>query len=144
MHKTACLITFFLLFTMGCGYSTVSLHLPDGFEIQARVADTAKKTAKGLMFVKHLPENQGMLFVFTQEETQHFWMKNTLIDLDIIFLNSDGKINQIFEQVPHTYTYTPDAHIPVVSAPAQYVLEVPAGTAARHQLKIGEKISFSL
>lgn len=128
----------------GCGYKTISLQLPDGFEMKTRVAITPAQKAKGLMFVKNLPENQAMLFPFEQEEMQYFWMKNTLIDLDILFLNSDGKINQIFEKVPHTYTYTPEAEIPVVSAPAQYVVETAAGTVARHHLKIGDLIAFTL
>ncbi len=94
------------------------------------------------MFVKHLPENEGMLFVFEQETEQYFWMKNTLIDLDILFLNPSGEINAIFENVPHTYTYTPDYQIPVVHAPARYVLETAAGTAARHDLQPGQRLLF--
>ena len=125
-------------------YQSTSVRLPDGFEIQCRLADTPQKTEKGLMFVKHLPANEGMLFVFGQEEDHYFWMKNTLIDLDIIFLSAEGEINQLYERVPHTYTYTPEADIPVVSGYGQYVLEASAGTITKHQLKSGEKLTFTL
>ena len=125
-------------------YKNSEVSLPDGFIVYVRLADTPEKTEKGLMFVKALPQDEGMLFLFDQEEMRVFWMKNTLIDLDIIFLNAAGKVNKIYEYVPHTYTYTPENEIPRVGAPAQYVLEVAAGTAARHQLKEGDTLSFTL
>ena len=134
-----------ILFLAACNdYQTTDVTLPDGAVIHARIADTPQKTEKGLMFVKHLPENEGMLFVFEQEAQQYFWMKNTLIDLDILFLNPDGKINALYERVPHTYTYTPDTQIPVVQGPAQYVLEAAAGTISRHRLQAGDVLHFTL
>ena len=127
-----------------CAYRQAEVVLPDGFIIRARLADTPQKAEKGLMFVKDLPADEGMLFIFGQESLHDFWMKNTLIDLDIIFLSSDGAITQLYEKVPHTYTYTPDAQIPRVRGQAQYVLEAAAGTITRHQLKSGDKITFTL
>ena len=118
--------------------------MPDRFVIHTRVADTPAKTEKGLMFVKHLPEDKGMLFVFDQPDNHYFWMKNTLIDLDIIFLAPDGTITQLYEKVPHTYTYTPDDEIPVVKGHGQYVLEAAAGTITRHGLKSGDKLLWTL
>ena len=140
---------FFLLFTLfllaACdGKQTLPVTLPDGFTVQAALATTPQQHARGLMFVKHLPENEGMLFVFEEEQPQSFWMKNTLIDLDIIFLSADGVITQLYEKVPHTYTYTPDAQVPRVSGQAQYVLEAAAGTITRHGLNSGDKITFTL
>lgn len=128
-----------------CGtYAETDVTLPDGFVIRARVADTPQKTEKGLMFVKHLPTDEGMLFVFEKEQEHYFWMKNTLIDPDIIFLDAQGKITDLYERVPHTYTYTPEHEIPVVNATGQFVLEAAAGTAARHGLKPGDKIAFAI
>ncbi len=129
----------------GCGgYRQTTVTLPDGFVLHTRVADTQEKTEKGLMFVKHLPENEGMLFVFDQPQTYYFWMKNTWIDLDIIFLSADGEITQLYEHVPHTYSYTPDHEIPVVRGEGQYVLEAAAGTAHRHRLQAGDRLQFTL
>ncbi len=139
---------FFFLSTLtlcACsGYQSTDVTLPDGFAIHCRIADTPEKTEKGLMFVKHLPENEGMLFVFDLEQEHHFWMKNTLIDLDIIFLSAEGKITQAYSRVPHTYTYTPEHEIPIASGIGLYVLEASAGTIERHGLKSGDKISFTL
>jgi len=141
MKKIAVFLTSLFLLA-ACGYQWTDVTLPDHFVIHTRIADTEPKTEKGLMFVRKLPANEGMLFVFEQEDLRLFWMKNTLIDLDIIFLSADGRITQLYEKVPHTYTYTPDEEIPRVSGLAQYVLEAAAGTISHHQLKEGDKISF--
>ncbi len=125
-------------------YAHTNVTLPDGFVIHARVADTPAKTEKGLMFVKNLPADEGMLFVFDRADEHYFWMKNTLIDLDIIFLSTDGKITQLYPQVPHTYTYTPDAQVPVVRGHGQYVLEAAAGTIRKHSLHAGDKLTWTL
>lgn len=127
------------LLAMGC-YQTTSIVLPDGFVVQARIADTPKKAEKGLMFVKQLPPDQGMLFVFDGEEERFFWMKNTWVDLDILFLDEQGKINQLHQRVPRTYAYTPRAEIPVVRGEGKYVVELAAGTAQRHGLKLADKL----
>ncbi len=124
------------------GYDTVTVTLPDGYAVQARVADTPEKQEKGLMFVKKLPENEGMLFVFEQEEDQAFWMKNTLIDLDMVFIGADKRVTSVAEQVPHSYTYTPDDEVAYALGYGQYVLELAAKTAARHGVREGEQIQF--
>lgn len=129
--------------TAACGYARTDVTLPDGTVIHTRVADTPAKTEKGLMFVKHLPADEGMLFVFDAEQEHYFWMKNTLIDLDIIFLDSNGTITQLYSRVPHTYTYTPEAEVPVVPGWGRYVLETAAGVAERHGLRPGDKLSFT-
>ena len=136
-----------ILFSLLCacdGYRRTEVTLPSGFTIRARIADTPQKSEKGLMFVKHLPQAEGMLFVLQGEGPHYFWMKNTLIDLDIIYLASDKTVTRIYERVPHSYTYTPDNEIAYVVAEGAYVLEAAAGTAARQGLKLGDKINFSL
>lgn len=143
MKKFSVLIAALLL--CACAkYQTVTVTLPDGFEVKARVADTPEKKEKGLMFVKHLPENEGMLFVSEEDDFQLFWMKNTLVNLDIVFIQSDKTISSVSTDVEHTYTYTPDYEIPRVSGFGQYVLELPAKTAAKHGAEAGAKVSFSL
>ena len=125
------------------GYKTTPVTLPDGFTLNARVADTPEKIEKGLMFVTKLPEGDGMLFLMDEEEEQAFWMKNTLIDLDIIFIGADHVVNQAHEYVPHSYTYTPDAEVAVVYGFGQYVLELPAGSISRHGIVPGSKVLFT-
>ena len=144
MKKLSVLIA--ILFSLcACeNYTRTNVVLPNGFIVKSRVADTPEKTEKGLMFVKNLPADEGMLFVFNHADIHYFWMKNTLIDLDIIFLSPDGKITQLYEHVPHTYTYTPDSQIPVVKGHGQYVLEAAAGTISKHQLKSGDTLSWQL
>lgn len=133
----------FLLCACG-GYETVTVTLPDGFAVRARVADTPAKQEKGLMFVKELPENEGMLFVFEQDEDQGFWMKNTLIDLDMVFIGSDKKVTSVAEEVEHSYTYTPDEEVAYALGYGQYVLELAAKTAAKHGVRPGAKLNFEL
>lgn len=134
---------FFALLLCACHeYSTVSVTLPDGFSVTARVADTPQKQEKGLMFVKTLPESEGMLFVFDRDQEQAFWMKNTLIDLDIVFIGADKRVTSVAEQVPHSYTYTPDSDVAYALGYGQYVLELAAQTAAKHGVKPGAQLSF--
>ncbi|MBR4356043.1 MAG: DUF192 domain-containing protein [Elusimicrobiaceae bacterium] len=122
--------------------AVVTVILPDGFKVAARVADTPEKQEKGLMFVTELPENEGMLFVFDKEEEQIFWMKNTLIDLDMVFIGADRQVTTVAEQMQHTYTYTPDDEIPYAAGYGQYVLELAAKTAARHGVKPEAQLQF--
>lgn len=133
----------FLLCACG-GYQTVTVTLPDGFAVRARVADTPEKQEKGLMFVKNLPENEGMLFVFEQDEDQGFWMKNTLIDLDMVFIGADKKVTSVAQEVEHSYTYTPDEDVAYAIGYGQYVLELAAKTAAKHGVCPGAEIKFDL
>ncbi len=143
MRKTALGLVACLL--CGCGgYQTVEVTLPDGFAVNARIADTPEKQEKGLMFVKELPENEGMLFVFEQDEEQAFWMKNTLIDLDIVFIGSDRRVTSVAPQVRHSYTYTPDDQVAYALGYGQFVLELAAKTAAKHGVTEGTEIQFEL
>ena len=135
--------TLIFIFLMGCSsYRTRTVTLPDGFEIKARVADTPAKQEKGLMFVTDLPENRGMLFVFDQEQELLFWMKNTLIDLDMVFIGADKKVTSVAQQVPHSYTYTPDYEVATAAGTGQYVLELSAQTAAKHGVVPGVTLQF--
>ena len=143
MRKWPFLLVAVLIFcAAGCAKRT-DVTLPDGFTVHARVADTPQKIEKGLMFVKKLAPADGMLFFMEQDEMQSFWMKNTLIDLDIIFIAPDKTVRQVHEQVPHSYTYTPESDVAVVYGQGQYVLELPAGASAKHGIKTGSKLHFA-
>ena len=140
---------FILLLLAGCLAActtapTVPVTLPDGFVVNATLAVTPQQHERGLMFVKHLPENEGMLFVFEHEEPQSFWMKNTLIDLDIIFIGADQTVTSVADQMPHSYTYTPDNEVAYTDGYGKYVLELSAKTAARHGVYPGTTLHFTL
>ena len=139
--RTLLLVAVLIFCAAGCAKRT-DVTLPDGFTVHARVADTPQKIEKGLMFVKKLAPADGMLFFMEQDEMQSFWMKNTLIDLDIIFIAPDKTVRQVHEQVPHSYTYTPDSDVARALGRGQYVLELAAKTAARHGVKPGAQLSF--
>jgi len=102
------------------------------------VADSPEEQTRGLMFVNSLPEDQGMLFIFQKESMQGFWMKNTYISLDIIFINSKKEIINIAQNttpLKEDVRYSSDS-------PSLYVLEVNAGFSARHDLKSGDSVNF--
>ena len=122
----------------------VVVTLPDGFEVSAALARTPEQHARGLMFVKQLPDNAGMLFVFEQDEPQSFWMKNTLIDLDIVFINAAKQVTSVAAQMPHSYTYTPDNEVAFADGYGKYVLELPAKTAALHGVEPGSRLHFTV
>jgi uncharacterized membrane protein (UPF0127 family) len=90
--------------------------------IDIEIAATDSARTRGLMQRKGLPERSGMLFVFDFEEPQSFWMANTPLALDLMFVNADS---QIVDIAKYARPLSPD---PISSkAPAQYVIEVPAG-----------------
>lgn len=124
----------------GCGQSKV--FLPDGSAVQIEIADTPKKAERGLMFRETLDEQKGMLFVFEKDDFRLFWMKNTLIDLDMVFIDSNGVITSIASQVPHSYLGAPEEEITQVPGWGKYVLEIKGGTAQKHNLKQGDSLKL--
>ena len=95
MKKIIVLIFFLLL---GCQQQAVIFE--NGQTVQVDLADTPTKRTKGLMNIEHLDENEGMLFIFEEQKQVSFWMKNTLIPLDMIFLNAEGTIVNIQNAIP--------------------------------------------
>lgn len=113
---------------------------PAGKRIDLEVASTAASRARGLMFRDHLPRGRGMIFVFPTEEIQGFWMKNTLIPLDILWIDSAGAIVHIERDVPPCRADP----CPTYSSPhpARYVLELAAGEAAHYTLEPGQRLAL--
>ncbi len=92
---------------------------------------------RGLMYRKFLAPDAGMLFLMPDEDDHQFWMKNTLIPLDIMFISSDMKVAGILENMqPH------DTHSRGVGRLSRYVLEVNAGWAKAHGVSAGTSITF--
>jgi uncharacterized protein len=101
------------------------------------IADTAGKREMGLQYRRDLADDRGMIFLFPSESQQTFWMKNTPIPLDMIFINRDRKIVGIVEQaVP----FSLDARS--VAFPSQYVLEINGGLARRNGIQAGDNVRF--
>ncbi len=99
------------------------------------VVDTNESRAKGLMFVEELAPDAGMLFDFKAERQVAFWMKNTLIPLDMLFIKADGTISNIHvNAIPHDETSIPS------DGPVQYVLEIPGGRSAELGIEAGDTI----
>ncbi|MCX7832866.1 MAG: DUF192 domain-containing protein [Ignavibacteria bacterium] len=106
-------------------------------KIDIEVADKDSSRIMGLMYRKSMDENQGMLFVFPKEEYQSFWMKNTYISLDIVYVNSEKEIVKIYKNtIPRSINSLPS------EKKSQYVIEVIGGYTDKHNIKEGDKINF--
>ncbi len=106
---------------------------------KVEIADTFEDTRKGLMFRRTLDADKGMLFIFDVEQERRFWMKNTYIPLDIIFIRSDGVIRHIAHMTtPHSLEHIPS------NGPALAVLEIAGGQAKQRNINIGDRVSHSV
>jgi len=104
-------------------------------EIDIEIADNDAQRATGLMYRTSLKENQGMFFIFPYETEQSFWMKNTVLALDMLFVNSNNEIVKIH----HNTTPFSEQSYPS-EKPAVYVVEVNAGYTNKMGIKEGDKI----
>lgn len=129
------LLTFALLLPLSCHAAEVQLSL-NGTTFDVDLAITESERRIGLMGKRELKQNQGMLFVYDEPQKLSFWMKETLIPLDILFFDRDGRLLELFANTPPCIkapckTYSNQS-------PALYVLELPAGSAKRLELKRGD------
>lgn len=107
-------------------------------KIDIEVADDNTQRAQGLMWRKTMPENEGMLFIFPEDADQAFWMKNTIMPLDIVFINSNKEIVKIYKNaIPYSEKSMPS------EKKAMYVVETVAGFCDRNGISEGDKISFN-
>ncbi len=106
--------------------------------LDIEIADDEYKTQTGLMYRHSMAPNHGMLFIFPKEEPRSFYMKNTEIALDIIYVNSNKEITSIQKNAkPYDETSLPS------EVPSQYVLEVNAGLSDTWNLEKGDKMRFT-
>ena len=136
-------LIFSLIFLVSCTKNFNEISINNGekiIKINAEIADDNEKRAKGLMFREELNENWGMFFVFEKENYQTFWMKNTLIPLDMIFVGENFEIVDIKNAVPCKYE---PCSLYKSSKPAKYVLEVNGNFTMRSRIKTGDKISVN-
>ena len=107
--------------------------------LDIEIADNAYETQTGLMYRSQLGQNQGMLFIFPDMQMRSFYMKNTKIPLDIIYINDQMEIVSFQKHAkPFDETSLPS------DAPAKYVLEINAGLSDSWQLEMNDKIEFKL
>lgn len=125
------------------GAREAALELPDGASVRAELALTPEAQAKGLMFRAALPCGRGMLFVFGDGGVKSFWMKNTFIDLDMVFLDGDLKVLRVFHRVPRSRPDQPESEVARAVGPASLVLELPAGFARAHRIRPGSVLRVS-
>ena len=105
--------------------------------LRVQVADTDATRQTGLMFRRSMPETEGMPFVFQQMRPVTFWMKNTVLPLDIIFVGGDGKVMNIARNT------TPFSLDPIPSdGPARVVVELNAGASARLGIEPGDRVRY--
>ena len=108
--------------------------------LRVQVARTENQRERGLMSVRHLPLHAGMLFVFDSDGPVAFWMKDTLIPLDMVFLSADGTVRKVFARVPVVSPSLPDPDIPLEQGSAKYVIELPSGEAQQDGLHPGARV----
>ena len=114
---------------------TITLSNGEDIVFETELAKTPKEKAIGMMFRGSVPENTAMLFLFDESKERNFWMKNTFVPLDIIFINIDGIVHHIHAEA------VPGSLAPVKSngeVPA--VLEISGGEAERFGIKVGDQV----
>ncbi len=130
-----------LAFVLACAADRPAavIHRADGTTVRValEVMATPAGRERGMMYRGALPEDHGMLFVFPDEVDRSFWMKNTLVPLDMLFIAGDGHIAGIqADAVP--LSTTPRG----VGRPSRWVLEVNGGWAARHGVRAGDRVEL--
>lgn len=135
----ATLLFFFFLF--GCLSNELKKEtiVINGVKIDALVADTESSRDQGLMGIKNLGQNEGMIFVFERPGDYAFWMKDTLIPLDILFISENNTIVNIQQMEPCTQD---PCELYVPSSEIMYAIEVNSGFAERNNVTVGEQIKI--
>jgi uncharacterized membrane protein (UPF0127 family) len=106
-------------------------------KVDAELVVSQHDTSRGLMYRKSMPEDRGMLFDLRARDDHQFWMHNTCIPLDLLYVDEDGLIVGIVENAP-----TLDDTSRGVGCPSRYVLEVNAGWSRRHGVRAGQMMTF--
>ncbi len=132
------LALFFALSVPVLALETESLFIKSGgksHQFKVEIATTELDRSQGLMFRDSLPEDGGMLFLFNESAERSFWMRNTLIPLDIIFIKPDGTIHSI-----HAMAKPHDETVISSNGAVNAALEIPGGRAEKLGLKPGDKV----
>jgi uncharacterized membrane protein (UPF0127 family) len=114
--------------------------LPSGAVYSVELARTPEEQAQGLMFRESLSPRTGMLFLFSDAAPHQFWMKNTMIPLDIVWLDASGRVLFVSADTPPCRADPCPNYGPLTLAPT--VLEIAGGLAAKEKVTVGSRISF--
>ena len=119
--------------------SRLVLHTQSGEHVfTVEVVDTPETRAQGLMYRQELADDAGMLFDFEAERPVSFWMQNTFIPLDMIFIGADGVVKNVHVNArPHDPTSIPS------EGPVRFVLEIPGGRSQAIDLKAGDRVEHA-
>ncbi len=136
------IIPLILLLFVNIAYAERPSFLPVSLQINSvtfsgEIATTPEQFAYGLMFRTSLADDYAMVFDFGEERQAGFWMKNTLLSLDMIFVKADGRIANIIKEVPPL-----SLDLRKSKGKVRWVIEVPAGTTTKHGIKVGDKVRF--
>ena len=122
---------------LGCAAAPATVEV-GGEQFKVKIADTPNARQLGLMYVKELPTDEGMLFIFKDEKARSFWMKNTLIALDILYFSADRKL--VSAQLNAQPCRADPCRSYPSTGPAKYVLELAAGVGSKLGLKPGDEM----
>ena len=138
------------LFAAGCSSPTVTdeigltqITFPNGVRINAETMSDEVELIKGLMYRDSLPQGRGMLFIHPDEDIFHYWMYQTKMPLDIIWMDHDRRIVEMSLNTPPCKSKSPrDCTNYGGNFKSKYALEVNAGVASKNGLKVGETLDF--
>ena len=136
-------IVFYQKYQLSISKNSVTIFTGAGsVKVNVEYADTPEKQKEGLSRRASLPKNSGMLFIFPEEKVRSFWMKDTLIPLEIMFIDTKGRINEITAMEP----CATDAKIcPIYTSksPTRFAVEVNAGFAQKNKIIEGDILEIS-
>jgi uncharacterized membrane protein (UPF0127 family) len=128
----------------GKSRAEVSFRVSDdtSFTVTCEIADTDSERAKGLMDRDNLPEDEGMIFIYETPQNVSFWMKNTLIPLDIIFIHENGTVLEVAKA--HVQPDVPDSELVRYKSPSpvKWVVEINQGLSAQHGISAGTPVTI--
>lgn len=159
MRRTLAAITLLSLLLSGCNFSFGNLFFDamlkvrggkfptkkitletdkEKIELTVEVADSDKERIRGYMYREKVEEGNGMLFIFADEAPRNFWMKNTLVALDILYLNNQKEVVSIVQNMEPCKTPQCPSYASI--KPAMYALELSEGYVKSHGVTVGDKV----
>jgi uncharacterized membrane protein (UPF0127 family) len=128
-------------FWLAATLPVVVVHAPHA-ALTLEVARTGPDREYGLMNRSQIAPHTGMIFVFDGDGPVAFWMKNTRVPLDMVFISADGTVRRVYGNVAVVSTSLPDADIPREAGVGKYVIELPAGEASKDGIAAGVRLDL--